>query len=292
MNSRQYERIWARDNRIFSVLAMTHPTAVLLFGGSVFILTLVAQRSAFEIGVAIQLMLAMIFAQITIGVANEVSDVDIDTVTKKWRAIPAGHISRRGETIVAFISFVLAVGISASVSITASVLLSVGIGLGILYSARLKRTRYSWIPYAIAYPAVPIWVWLSLDQFSGGLYVLFILAFPLVLAICVLNELRDFDEDFIFGLRGFVHGLGKEPARRLAFVLLLACPLPFLISGLIRAHPAYLGLLAIAALIHWLLILPVALALSQENHPEVFRTTLRKLQVSGPIMFLAWLLSI
>lgn len=271
---------------------MTHPTAVLLFCGAVFILTLVAQRSAFEIGVAIQLMLAMMFAQITIGVANEVSDVDIDTVSKKWRAIPAGHMSRNGAMIVAFISFILAVGISASVSITASVLLSAGIGLGVLYSARLKRTRYSWIPYAIAYPAVPIWVWLSLDQFSGGLYVLFILAFPLVLAIHVVNQLRDFDEDFLLGVRGFVHRLGKEPASRLAFVLLLVCPLPFLISGLYRAHLASLGLLAIAALIHWLLLFPIALAPPQENHPEVFHTTLRRLQVSGQIMFAAWLLSI
>ena len=56
--------------------------------------------------------------------------------------------------------------------------LALGAGMGFLYSARLKRSALSWLPYAIAYPIVPLWVWVSLGKFRPEMLLVYPVAIP------------------------------------------------------------------------------------------------------------------
>ena len=60
--------------------------------------------------------------------------------------------------------------------------------MGFLYSARLKRTGWSWLPYAVAYPIVPLWVWVSLGVFRFEMLLIYPLVAPFAIGgICATN---------------------------------------------------------------------------------------------------------
>jgi 4-hydroxybenzoate polyprenyltransferase len=284
----QYERMWARGSKAFSILALTHPTAVLIFGASVLVLAILAERDLPDARVAISLGLSMACGQSAIGLVNEIVDYELDKVAKPWRALPAGHISRWNASLLAIGCLLLALLFSSSISAPSTLGLAAGIGLGVLYSLWLKRTFCSWAPYALAYPSLPVWVWLSVDKPVLPLLPVYLIALPLAVSIHMVNQLRDYDQDSEMGIRGFVQHLGKSRAVSMCFGLLLLCPLPILLSPpSINSGPSSF-LLITAASLHWLLIVPPILRYQRTHGDAAFRDMFRRLQVSGPILLLAW----
>jgi 4-hydroxybenzoate polyprenyltransferase len=232
----------------------------------------------------------MMFAQATIGVGNDICDYNIDKISKPWRAIPAGHINYKSAILLAGLLFLLSLIFCSLISIISTFLLATGIGVGLLYSVILKRSVFSWIPYALAYPSLPIWVWISLGSFKWELLLLNILAFPLVLGIHMINQLRDFDEDTILGVRGFVQYLGREKAISICKNLLVLCPLPFILACMIMNTGWVIGLTVGAAIFHWVLL--YQLKFGEYRNLNQFRRIFQRLQASGPVMVAAWLLSV
>src|SRR5512139_3638124 len=146
-----YERVWAGNSRRKAIIALTHPTAVIIFSLATWILAALAPRQFPDLRLSVSLVLAMAGAQASIGVFNEVFDWKLDKETKPWRAIPAGMISPAAAALMA--SVLLGIGLlsAASISPLTMLLLLAGAGMGILYSAILKRTILSWLPYAVCY---------------------------------------------------------------------------------------------------------------------------------------------
>jgi 4-hydroxybenzoate polyprenyltransferase len=288
MSEQQYERMWAKGNKFLSTIALIHPTAVLIFGLSVFALTVIVEGERREFGTAAMLMVAMMLAQSVIGITNEILDYSLDLAVKPWRALPAGYIRRSDALTIALILLLVAVSIAFLVSVYCGVLLILGVGVGVLYSLKLKRTRFSWLAYSIAYPSLPIWVWASLDRLKPIQLSIYLLALPLVVAIHMVNQMRDFEEDRSLGLVGFVQHLGLGKAKRLCRFLLWVSPIPFLAFGLLAA-PSRVGFAAVAALVHWGLLYPVILRRVGDPGPEAYRSVFRRLQISGLLMIAAWI---
>jgi 4-hydroxybenzoate polyprenyltransferase len=266
---------------------MTHPTAVLIFAATVVIIAAIAERGLPGPRALLLLTCAMASAQAAVGLFNELFDYDLDRISKPWRALPAGLISARSTVLLALGLCLLALACAAALSVSSILLLALGLGMGITYSAAFKRSALSWLPYVIAFPLPPLWVWTSLGMFEQHLLYIYTVSVPFALAIHLCNQLRDFDQDLTSGVRGTVQHLGKRGATRLCYGLLLFSPLPAIALTLSQGKE---GLLLLPlALLHWTLVLPV-LKTGGEPPPEVFRTIFRRLQLSGPVMLFGWLM--
>jgi len=287
----QYERLWARGSRGLSVLALTHPTGVLVFGAFAFLLCLVVQKTGFEPGLSLRVTLALMFAQAASGVMNDLFDVDLDRAAKPWRALPAGLVSARQAEALAAAFILAAVVTSALVSAASCLFLCAGIALSGLYSGWLKRTCLSWIPYAVVYPSLPVWVWISLGAFQVSILAIYWAGLALALGIHLVNQLRDYDEDEWQGVRGFVHCLGKPKAIAGCWALLATGPVPLLLTRLPEPNPAFAAALWGAALLHWSLVVPLLVRFSWKPETSEFQKVFRALQVSAPLLTAAWLLA-
>jgi 4-hydroxybenzoate polyprenyltransferase len=288
----QYERLWSRGNKFFSILATTHPTAVIVFSGSVLILAIIVGAGLPEIGIIISMILAMAFAQATIGIVNDIYDRDLDKTTKPWRAIPQGFINLKAALVVAIIFSIAALFFSSLVSLLSLALFSIGLGAGVLYSSHFKRTPFSWIPYVFTYPALPIWVWVSLDNYEPKILIFYFVALPISIAIHLCNQLRDFDEDNEFGVTGLTQQLGKGNATKLCFGLMIFAPFLLFLSSSFWADPGNLVLIVFAILFHWILLVPSILGSLNCPNSKVFLSIFKRIQLSGPLMMFAWLIGI
>jgi 4-hydroxybenzoate polyprenyltransferase len=284
--------MWSRGNRALTVLAMTHPMGVVVFGVCVLLLCLIAQRDAIDPGLCIRLTAAAMFAQATSGVINDILDLDLDRAAKPWRAFPAGLISRRGAWALAAALLALGVFAAALVSPVSFLLLVVGVAIGAAYSAGVKRTPFSWLPYLIAYPSLPVWVWVSTGDYRPSILAVYAIGAPLVVAIHMVNQLRDFDADGRLGVRGLVQTLGKERATATCQTLVAIAPFPLLLVSLQSPVSPALWAAAGAALIHWFMLLPMILRRVADPDPVHFRKMFRALQLSGPLLLGAWLLKV
>lgn len=291
-NSNQYERVWARGNKAFSILALTHPTAVLVFGSLTVILVFLAERHWPDPAIVLLLAAAMALGQAIIGLTNEIFDFDLDKRVKPWRALPAGLITLPEAATLSMACLLLALLLSAFVSATAMLGLAFGIGVGVAYNWRLKRTIFSWVPYAVAYPSVPVWVWLSLGIPVREVLGVYLIASPLAVAVHMINQLRDYDQDLALGIRGLVQHLGKPRAVSVCFKLLVLGPLPAIAWQLLDASVGSALLLVVAVCSHWLLVVPLVRRYRRSPNDTKFQEIFRRLQISGPVMLLAWLVTV
>ena len=108
------------------------------------------------IGAMLRLLGAMLGAQLAIGAVNELADAELDAVAKPDKPIPAGLVSRRGAGIVTGCGVSMMATLSITFGIASFLLCAVGTLTGIVYSLWLKRTIWSWVPYLVALPLLPI----------------------------------------------------------------------------------------------------------------------------------------
>lgn len=283
-----YERVWAGRSRIKLVIALTHPTAVVIFSLATLILALLTSPGKTNLMVVVLLTLAMAAAQASNGVFNEVFDRELDQINKPWRAIPAGYIQPLVAFLVAAVLFCLGLLFALAISPETSLLLLGGTGVGVIYSLRLKRTWLSWLPYAIAYPSLPVWVLIALEKFNNSVLWIYLIAAPYAIGIHLINQMRDFDEDRTAGIRGLAQHLGKMRAVWIAFLLLVLGPIPALIMIIFSGQPLFIFLITSASILHWALIIPCYWFPIEMISPETFRSLFRRLQISCPLLLLAW----
>ena len=95
----------------------------------------------------------------------------------------------------------------------------IGIAMGWLYNARLSRTAWAWIPYAIAFGLLPSFVTVGLDGIWPPIWLT--MAFAVIgVSAHLANSLRDLDIDDALGLDGTAHRLGARRTRLFAAALL------------------------------------------------------------------------
>ena len=269
------------------IISMAHPRAVLIFATLALVTALITEQGAVPLRMAVAVVLAMAAIQVAVGIFNDYCDRDLDSVAKPHRALPAGLVSPRHALITGWMAVAIGLGAAATLGLPSMLVLALGGGMGILYSVRLKRTVLSWLPYAVAYPIVPVWVWVSLGKFRPESLLIFPATIPFSVGIHLCNQLRDYDEDSAQGVMGVVQHLGKVTAGRLCFALLLAGPLPALVFALEQDAGAIL--LWIAVLFHWILVAGYLIRGGDGTGSNVWHPLFRALQVSSPLILLSWL---
>ena len=201
-----------------AVLRLLHPFPSFLVAG----LTVVLVRTAnAEAGLAlyVQLGLGMLLYQFSIGITNDVVDAEDDGVAKPWKALARGSISRQRAVLAAAGCAGGALLITTGLETAVWLVGLAGWLCGMAYDVWLKRTQLSWLPYAIAFPLVPVWVYLAAGAWRPLLWWVFPLGAVLGLALHLANQAPDVAEDRRAGVRGAAQTLGGARSRGAAIAL-------------------------------------------------------------------------
>lgn len=168
----------------------------------------------------IHLAVSMLAIQVAIGAANDWADAPVDATSRPAKPIPAGLVSRRGAARVAVAAGATGLVLAALVGPLALAVAALGLATGLAYDLRLKGTRWSWLPYAVGIPLLPVYAWVgatgALPLAIGVLVVLAVLAGA---ALAIANALADLERDAAAGTETVATALGVDGARRVGAAL-------------------------------------------------------------------------
>jgi 4-hydroxybenzoate polyprenyltransferase len=272
------------------ILGITHPRAIAVFTLITLAVAVIAEHGLPPRRLTIILILAMALIQSAVGIFNEYYDRDLDAIAKPSRPIPSGLVSARWAFRLGWITVVLGLCAAATLGLFALLVLALGAAMGILYSVRFKRSVLSWLPYAIAYPIVPLWVCVSLGKFSPEMLLIYPIALPFSIGIHLCNQLRDFNQDAQQGMRGLVQYLGEGTASKLCLGLLLFSPLPPLV--ITYRYGGNTLLFLACAMIHWWFVTSRLHHYWEQHGKCEWPTMFKRLRLSGPLLLIGWVLSL
>ena len=206
-----------RLGRAVRAARVIHPFPTALNVAATIVLAIIANDGPPPASVLIRLAAAMFCAQAAIGAANDYCDRDLDAQTKPYKPIVRGLIDPSTALALAAL-FALASGaLAATFGPLALAAGAAGLAAGLAYDVRLKRSILSPLPFMVALPALPFWVWVSLDRFTAELWWLLPFAPLAGLAVHLSNTLPDLESDARAGVRGLAHTIGLVPSLALAW---------------------------------------------------------------------------
>jgi 4-hydroxybenzoate polyprenyltransferase len=170
------------------------------------------------------LLLAMLGGQLAIGAVNELVDLPLDTVGKPWKPLPSGDVSIRGAQTMVVVGLIMMVAFGWRFGTLAFGLLAAGTALGIAYDLWFKRTIWSWLPYLLALPLLPIWVFAALGKPEPRLLLLYPLGALATVGVHFAQALPDVTIDREAGLETVTSRLGEMRIFVLAWLVTLSAP--------------------------------------------------------------------
>jgi 4-hydroxybenzoate polyprenyltransferase len=240
---------------VAALVALTHPVPSLATVGVAvgFTVLLVGGLPALD---RLALLAAMLVCQqFAISLHNDWCDRDLDAAAKPWRAIPAGVVSAGTVRVAAWALAVASLGAALPLGATEVALDGLGIAAGFAYNAYLKATPLSWLPFAVAFPLLPLFGAAAFGAWPAAWWSLFVVGLPCVVAIHLADSLPDLASDAAAGAGGLAHRLGAAAARRVSLLALgVAAVLGWSGAFLLSSSPAGAG----AAVASAALVLAVA----------------------------------
>jgi 4-hydroxybenzoate polyprenyltransferase len=164
----------------------------------------------------------MLAIQVAIGALNDRVDAQRDAIAKPGKPIPAG-LASAGEALgFAVVAGVLGLTLSAMSGLPTAGVIGFGLAAGVIYDLRLSRTRWSWLPLALALPVVPLHAWLgATGAVPLGLLPLVPTAVVAGAALALGNGLVDLERDAETGRPAAAVALGTQRAWLLHVLLLV-----------------------------------------------------------------------
>ena len=183
---------------------------------------------------------AVLAGQLTIGWSNDLIDLPRDRRSRRSdKPLVAGTVTVQVVRAACAVAVVLCVALSATFGAVAAVAHLTCVAAGWAYNLGLKSTAWSWLPYAVAFGALPTFVALAGGApppwwwpVGGAL---------LGVGAHLLNVLPDLADDAATGVHGFPHRLGRRWIAPVATAVLVAATVVVLIGG---SPPLAVSLLA------------------------------------------------
>ncbi len=152
--------------------------------------------------------------QAAIGTANDILDADADAGYKPRKPIPLGLISPRDARVLLAVSLGLGLGLSALSGPATFGVAVLGTAVGLVYDLRLKGTPWSWAPFAVGIPLLPVFGWVggSGGALPASLVLLVLIAVPAGAALACANALGDLERDLVTGTASVATALGRRRA--------------------------------------------------------------------------------
>jgi len=164
----------------------------------------------------------MMSLQFAIGALNDIVDAPADA-GRPTKPIPSGAVSvtlaRVAVALAATIGLALAATVGAAVVVVASVVLAIGAA----YDLFAKGTPWSWLPFAVGIPLLPIYGWVgATGMLPASFAVLLPMAFLAGAALAVANARVDVEVDRASGTRSVATALGDDRSWWVGAVLFVA----------------------------------------------------------------------
>lgn len=161
--------------------------------------------------------------QLSIGWSNDLLDARRDrAVNRTDKPLAAGEVSSRSVAVACSVALVATLGLSWACGLHAGAVHLLCVAAGWAYNLGLKSTVLSWLPYAVAFGGLPVFVVLveTGDQLPAAWV-------PLAGALLgvgahIVNVLPDLEDDAVTGVRGLPHRIGARWSPAVAAVVLAA----------------------------------------------------------------------
>ena len=230
----------SRRHVLRGYLVLPHAVPILVVMTATAAFAVVAAGGRPGLGSLVCLLGAMFGGQIAVGAVNELVDADLDAVAKPNKPIPAGLVSRRGARTVAIVGLILMALFSLRFSVEAFALCALGTSVGLAYSVWFKRTIWSWVPYLIALPLLPIWVWTALSTVKPGLFAIYPIGAVAVVAVQIAQSLPDAETDKAARVETLAVALGPKRAQQVCWgAMILAALLAAGLASWLTEHPVH-----------------------------------------------------
>src|SRR5207245_3757319 len=174
--------------------------------------------------------LAMLMAQFSISAANEWADRQRDGAAGRGRPVSLGMIGPTAALAIAAACGLIAVALALSLSPLAAALAALGIGIGWVYDLAAKPTPFSALPFALAFPLVPVWAGVVAGYFPRSVPFVFLAGAPVAAAIHLADAIPDAESDAAAGSRTMAVAVGVDRARVVAASALVLGGLLFAVS--------------------------------------------------------------
>jgi 4-hydroxybenzoate polyprenyltransferase len=232
-------------NRVAMLLGAAHP-------GPAFAVTLLAGLLGQAVGLdAAQLALvvaAVLTGQLSIGWSNDLVDLGRDrAVGRVDKPLVDGRVSERTARIACGTAVVATVPLSLACGWLAGAVHLVCVAAGWAYNLGLKSTPWSWLPYAVAFGALPAFV--SLVEDPGAVPPLWLQLAGALLGVGAhfVNVLPDLDDDEATGVRGLPHRLGERWSAAVAATVLVAATVTIVVGAPVESEVVAAAALLITA---------------------------------------------
>jgi 4-hydroxybenzoate polyprenyltransferase len=228
----------------------------------------------------------MFALQASIGALNDIVDAPRDAGRKAGKPIPAGLVSRRAAQAVvvaaAAVGLILTVPSGAATVALGVVVLAIGYG----YDLYAKGTAWSWLPFAVGIPILPVFGWYGT---TGELPPVFALLVPVAIvtgaALAIANARADMERDAAAGVDSVAIRLGRDRSWLLASGLLVAAAAVALVTLLAWGAPvaAILGAGAGSA------VIGIGIEAGRDDRPARLERAWELQAVGVGVLAAAWL---
>lgn len=211
--------------------------------------TLLATAFAVSVGLPaerVALVAAAVLAgQLSIGWSNDLLDQRRDAAVGRLdKPLAAGAVARRTAQLACGVAALTTVLLSLACGLSAGVVHLACVAAGWAYNLGVKATTWSWLPFALAFGGLPVFVVLS-EPFAGPPSPWIPVAGALLgVGAHLVNVLPDLADDEATGVRGLAHRMGARRASMLAVMVLVVASVVILIGA-----PSVPGVLVALALV-------------------------------------------
>ena len=234
------QRPWLR--RALGWFRLLHPFPSLVVASTGLGFAALASPRALAPDHAARLACMLAASQFAVGAFNDYCDADLDAAAKPGRPIPAGVATRGGALLATAALLAAALALAASFGPATLALAVLGTAAGLVYDRLLKRTPWSWAPYVLGLPILPLWSWSTLGELPLAAGWAYPFGALLALALHLANALPDDESDREARVGGLVQFLGR-PASLVILFLSFGLALAFgLVVGYLARGPQPHGL--------------------------------------------------
>jgi 4-hydroxybenzoate polyprenyltransferase len=161
---------------------------------------------------------AVLVGQLSIGWSNDLLDARRDRVVGRGdKPLATGALPRSLVVGCVFVALVGCTVLSLLCGLASGLThLILGVGSGWTYNLVAKRTRWSWLPYALAFGSLPSVVSLAARPAEIAPVWLMLAGSLVGVGAHLVNALPDLDDDAATGVQGLPHVLGRTTSQRLA----------------------------------------------------------------------------
>lgn len=153
----------------------------------------------------------MVALQASIGALNDRIDAPRDAGQKPGKPIPAGLVSPGTATAVVALGAALGLALAAPSGPPTLALAGIVLAIGYAYDGFFKGTAWSWVPFAIGIPILPVFAWVGA---TGSLPSTFAILIPVAVvggaALAIANACADAERDSVAGTDSVAVRLGSD----------------------------------------------------------------------------------